>query len=80
MNSIQKAIQKLGGPAKAAEVLRCSVQAVCFYRDGKRRFPAELCPVVERHLVGAVTCEELRPDVDWAVLRRRRRASSKKAA
>ena len=75
MNPIQTAIQKLGGPAKAAEVLDCSVQAVCFYRDGKRRFPAELCPVVERHLVGAVTCEELRPDVDWQYLRGTQKAA-----
>lgn len=30
---------------------------------------------IERESAGAVTCEELRPDVDWAYLRRRHRAA-----
>lgn len=31
--------------------------------------PAEYCPDIERATRGEVRCEELRPDVDWAVLR-----------
>lgn len=34
-----------------------------------RRVPAEHCPAIEGAVNGAVTCEQLRPDVDWAVLR-----------
>lgn len=34
-----------------------------------RRVPAEHCPAIERLVNRAVTCEQLRPDVDWAVLR-----------
>ncbi len=36
---------------------------------GKRRVPAERCPSIERATGGAVRCEDLRPDVDWAYLR-----------
>lgn len=35
----------------------------------KTKVPAERCPDIERISNGYVTCEELRPDVDWAVLR-----------
>ncbi|MDP1586305.1 MAG: YdaS family helix-turn-helix protein [Prosthecobacter sp.] len=39
------------------------------WRTGVRAVPAERCPSVERETGGLVTCEELRPDVDWAYLR-----------
>lgn len=34
-----------------------------------QHFDARLAVAVERESVGAVTVEELRPDVDWSVLR-----------
>ena len=34
-----------------------------------RQVPAERCPDIEAATGGAVTCEELRPDVNWAVVR-----------
>lgn len=46
------------------------------WRTNERRVPAERCPDIERATNGQVTCEELRPDVDWAYLRK----PSKKAA
>lgn len=39
------------------------------WRSGSRSIPAERCPAIERATGGAVTCEDLRPDVDWAYLR-----------
>jgi DNA-binding transcriptional regulator YdaS (Cro superfamily) len=33
------------------------------------RVPAEYCPTIERVMAGAVKCEQLRPDVDWAYIR-----------
>ena len=33
------------------------------------RAPAEHCPLIERATSGAVTCEQLRPDIEWSVLR-----------
>lgn len=37
-----------------------------------QRLGESICINIERETHGAVTCEELRPDVDWAVLRRPR--------
>lgn len=35
----------------------------------RQRLGADLCIAIERESSGTVTCEELRPDVDWAYLR-----------
>lgn len=48
-----------------ARLFGISAQAVCKWRS----VPAERCPAIERATGGTVTCEELRPDVDWAYLR-----------
>lgn len=42
--------------------------------------PAERCPVIERATNGAVTCEDLRPDVDWGYLRGTRCEEHQQAA
>ena len=39
------------------------------WANGHRPIPAERCPAIEKATSGEVTCEELRPDVDWAYLR-----------
>ena len=39
------------------------------WANGVRRVPAERCPQIERATAGAVRCEDLRPDIDWAILR-----------
>lgn len=65
MTPIQTAIQAVGGPAEASRLLEVSVQAVCFWRDGQRQFPADKCPALEQGTTGAVTCEQMRPDVRW---------------
>ena len=36
---------------------------------GVRRVPAERCIQIEGATAGAVRCEDLRPDIDWSVLR-----------
>lgn len=69
MNAITKAINAVGGVSKFAKGLGVTTQAACFWRDGKRKFPAEHCPAAEKMTMGAVTCEELFPSVDWAYLR-----------
>lgn len=69
MNPIDRAIEHFGSVTKMAQKLGVSPQAVCFWRDAKRRIPAEKCPDIERGTEGRVTCEALRPDVDWAYLR-----------
>ena len=69
MNSITKAIQLAGSASRLAAALKVTPQAVCFWRDGLRKLPAELCIHIEKATQGAVRCEDLRPDVDWAYLR-----------
>lgn len=39
------------------------------WKTGARPVPAERCPAIEKATNGAVRCEDLRPDVDWAYLR-----------
>lgn len=64
----------LSGAAKASELARTigvTPVMVSQWKLGIRQVPAERCPDIERATNGAVTCEELRPDlaVQWAYLR-----------
>lgn len=66
----RQAVVLLGGPVQAARRLNVkdhrhqTVQAWL-----RTRVPAEYCPLIERELKGQVTCEQLRPDIEWGVLR-----------
>lgn len=64
MNAIERAINIAGNATRLANILGVSVQAVCFWRDGRRGIPAEKCTAIERATGGAVTRRDLRPD-DW---------------
>lgn len=70
-NHVEKASGLLGGLSELARVLGVSSPTVSQWRTGTRRVPAERCPAIERATKGAVTCEELRPDLaeHWAYLR-----------
>lgn len=48
-----------------ARLLDVTVQAVCFWRDGKRSLPIKHCAAIEQATNGKVTRKDLRPD-DWA--------------
>ena len=67
--AVRRAVDRLNGAKEAAALLGVTPQAVYFWLNGERQFPAELAPKVERATGGAVRCEELRPDVEWKVLR-----------
>jgi DNA-binding transcriptional regulator YdaS (Cro superfamily) len=69
MKNFNNAVEIIGGVADTARLLGVTYQAVVFWRDGLRRIPAEVCPVIERATNGEVPCESMRPDVDWAYLR-----------
>jgi DNA-binding transcriptional regulator YdaS (Cro superfamily) len=60
-------VELCGGPTKVAAVLGVSAQAVCFWRDGKRRLPVEYMPVLERLSAGVVRRWQFRPG-DWWVI------------
>ena len=74
INQIDKAISAVGSLSALSELLGESPQTVSNWRS--RQVPADRCPSIERATHGAVRCEELRPDVDWAYLR----GTKKKAA
>lgn len=67
--AISKACAVIGGQAKMARAINVSPPTVNQWCNGVRQVPAERCPAIERATGGTVRCEELRPDVDWAVLR-----------
>lgn len=67
--AIAEAIRCAGGPAKVARRCGVSVQAVCFWRDGRSILPAEHCITLEKMNAGRIRCEQMLPDVDWAYLR-----------
>lgn len=63
---LERAIEAAGGVTKMAQSLNLSGHGV-IYQWSKNRVPADHCPDIEK-LTG-VRCEELRPDVNWSVLR-----------
>jgi len=74
----QHAVNLLGGPIQAARKLEIDrYQTVQSWT--RNRIPAEYCPSIERALEGAMKCEEMRPDVDWAYLRLVTASDSKQA-
>ena len=65
-------IRELGGPAHLAKRLGIRPQAISLW-VAKKRIPAERVPALERVAVevgSSIRAESMRPDVDWAALRR----------
>lgn len=67
MNAIKKAIKAVGSASELARQLGVTPQAVCFWRDGLRKIPAEKCSAIEAVTGGLVTRRDLRPD-DWHLI------------
>lgn len=61
--------QGRGSAAKLAEAINAFGSDVSNWAAGNRPVPAERCPAIEEATNGLVRCEDLRPDVNWAVLR-----------
>lgn len=66
---IEKACHILGGQTALARLMGVATPTVNQWVKQKRPVPIERCPAIERATNGAVRCEDLRPDVDWAYLR-----------
>lgn len=58
----------MGSAAALARTVGVPASLPSMWRK-RGRVPAEHCPAIERATAGAVRCEDLRPDVDWSVLR-----------
>ena len=65
---INRAIAAMGGVAETVRKLGLNGHATV-YQWTKTRVPAERCPAIEAATNGLVRCEDLRPDVQWSVLR-----------
>ena len=69
IQALDRAIEVFGGSVSALGwALKLSGNAPSMWK-ARNRVPAEHCPAIERVTKGAVRCEDLRPDVDWGVLR-----------
>lgn len=66
--SLTRAICLLGSQKSLAEAVGVSPKTVWAWVS-RKTVPAEHCPAIEKATNGAVRCEDLRPDVDWAYLR-----------
>ncbi len=69
MNAINRACELVGGVGKLAVLAGVAVPTASQWCNGKRQVPAERCIVIERASKGVIRCEDLRPDVEWGVLR-----------
>jgi DNA-binding transcriptional regulator YdaS (Cro superfamily) len=66
MEALERAIEKAGGVSALAISIGVAASAPSMWKS-RARVPAEHCPAIERET--GVRCEDLRPDVNWAVLR-----------
>jgi DNA-binding transcriptional regulator YdaS (Cro superfamily) len=66
---VEKAAGIVGSQAALAAALNVTKAAVSQWKDEDRKVPAEHCPAIERLTNGKVRCEDLRPDIEWSVLR-----------
>ena len=67
MNTLTRAIQAVGGTQSAlAGLLDVTQPTISEWLRGERPIPADRCTEIEQATHGAVTCEELRSDVQWA--------------
>lgn len=69
VTAIKRAIDILGGPVKAAEMLKVGRYQNIQQWALAGSVPPKYCPAIERATNGQVRCEDLRPDVDWGYLR-----------
>lgn len=73
---IIRACEIMGSQKALADALEVSPSTVNQWVSEIRPIPAEHCPTIEKLTGGAVRCEDLLADVDWAYLR----GTKKKAA
>lgn len=73
---LNRAIKNTGGITKLARLLKLSSHNV-INQWRKTRVPAEHCPDIEG--LSGVFCEELRSDVNWAVLRKSAKTARSKS-
>ncbi|MGY6771971.1 transcriptional regulator [Gallibacterium anatis] len=71
MTPLQKVFSIVGGKSALARHFGILPWAVSKWE--KTKVPAERCPDIEALTNYKVTCEELRPDINWSVLRKKKK-------
>ena len=66
MTTFDKIISHFGGKSALAKKFELTPWAVSKW---EKRIPAERCPDIEEMSQGKFRCEDMRPDINWAVLR-----------
>lgn len=71
MDKLLKYLNSLPKDDRARFVLACGTSEAYLRKavSAKQRFGTVLCIALERESKGAITCEELIPDADWAFIR-----------
>ena len=77
---MRRAAYVVGSQSELARRLAVTKSMVSQLCSDALRVPAELAIAIERETAGAVTVEELRPDIDWAVIRGRPAPVTREAA
>ena len=66
---VAKACTESGGVTSLARKIGVAASVVSQWLSGHRKVPVARVIEIEKATAGAVRCEDLRPDVDWAYLR-----------
>lgn len=66
---VRRACAVVGSQTELARRIGVTVSMVSQWCTGVRPLPVDRCIDIERETAGAVRVEELRPDVDWQVIR-----------
>jgi len=69
LEALRKAISIVGGQRKLAQICGVSQAAVSKWLNGISKIGEDKAILLEQALNGLVTCEDLRPDVNWSVIR-----------
>jgi len=79
---LKKYLEPPGAVVALARSIGVNPVLVSQWKNGVRGVPAARCPDIERATGGAVTCEDLRPDLaeQWAYLRNSRNQEATRAA
>lgn len=75
IQALMRAVEMFGTRVKLAAAIGTTKASINNWLNEGELIPLKRCPEIERVTKGAVRCEELRPDLDWGVLRKVRVAS-----
>ena len=69
MNALKIAVSVVGSQRELARRLNVTASAVSQCLSGRCKIPVAWCPQIEQITGRRVLCEQLRPDIQWGVLR-----------